>query len=215
MRILVLTDAYPPQSLGGYEASCSMFAADLARRGHQVRVVTAGPAPDRDLPRGVHWVLHRPQDTASLVRQLPWEAADRDLGIQDAVRFLKNVPRESLQDLSRRHHVLVFPGSHREGFSVALLEAMASGLAVVGTASGGSAEILEDGANALVIPPEDPGALAECLLRLAREPGLVQRLAEAGQARVRERYDMVHVGGLLEEYLRQRSGPECAASPAS
>jgi glycosyltransferase involved in cell wall biosynthesis len=56
---------------------------------------------------------------------------------------------------------------------------------VVSTPTGGSAELLEDGDNALVVPAGDPLALAAALRRLALEPALADRLAAGGFARVR------------------------------
>ena len=64
------------------------------------------------------------------------------------------------------HDVFVFPSIWEEPFSIGLLEAMACGQAVVGTTTGGSAEILVDGVNSLVFPPGDPRRLARQVKRL-------------------------------------------------
>lgn len=71
-----------------------------------------------------------------------------------------------------------------EGMSNALLEAMAAGLPVVATAVGGVPEVVVDGVTGLLVPPRDPQALADAILRLLRDPELRQRMGEAGRARV-------------------------------
>ena len=71
-----------------------------------------------------------------------------------------------------------------EPFGVALLEALALGVAVVTTdAPGGNREILADGAHGVLVPPEDPDALASAILTLARDPARRRRLAAGGPDR--------------------------------
>jgi glycosyltransferase involved in cell wall biosynthesis len=62
------------------------------------------------------------------------------------------------------------------------LEAMGLGRPVVATARGGAAEYLRDGVNALVVPPDDPEAIAAAVRRLADDPGLRARLRQGGLA---------------------------------
>jgi phenylacetate-CoA ligase len=63
-----------------------------------------------------------------------------------------------------------------------LLEASALGLPIVATAVGGVPEMVHDGVDALLAPPDDPAALAQAILRLLREPGLAERLSQAAIA---------------------------------
>ncbi len=63
-----------------------------------------------------------------------------------------------------------------------LLEASAHGLPVVATAVGGVPEMVHDGVDALLAPPDDPGALAGAIVRLLTEPGLAQGLSRAAIA---------------------------------
>ncbi len=72
--------------------------------------------------------------------------------------------------------------SRREGLGVALLEAMAAGLAVVATAIGGMVEAVQDGVSGLLVPVEDVAALARALERLD-DPELRARLGSAAEAR--------------------------------
>ncbi|MEZ5980399.1 MAG: glycosyltransferase [Planctomycetota bacterium] len=76
--------------------------------------------------------------------------------------------------------------SRAEGLGVAALEAMAAGVPVVATRVGGLAQAV--GEAGLVVPSDDPDALAAALDRLASEDGLARRLAEAGRERVRSTF---------------------------
>jgi glycosyltransferase involved in cell wall biosynthesis len=64
-----------------------------------------------------------------------------------------------------------------------LLEAMAAGMAVVGTAVPGVQELVRDGVDGVLVPPRDPAALAAALHRLLTEGGMAQRLATAARQR--------------------------------
>ncbi len=96
-----------------------------------------------------------------------------------------------------------------EGMSNALLEAMAAGLPVVATAVGGTPEVVVDGVTGFLVPPRDPQALADAILRLLRDPELRQRMGEAGRARVAAHFSieqMVHKTEALYEQLLAEKG---------
>jgi glycosyltransferase involved in cell wall biosynthesis len=88
----------------------------------------------------------------------------------------------------------------RDGIPNVLVEAMAAGLAVVSTTVSGIPELVEDGVTGLLVPPEDPAALADALLRLAKDPAERDRLAAAGTALVADRFD----GDALATSMAQR-----------
>lgn len=77
----------------------------------------------------------------------------------------------------------------RDGLPNVLLEAMAHGLPIVGTTQAGIAEAAEHERNSLLVPPDDPSALAEALGRLLTDPELARRLGAGAKASVRERFD--------------------------
>lgn len=83
--------------------------------------------------------------------------------------------------------IFVLP-SVAEGMSNGLLEAMATGLPCVATGVGGSADLLTEGVNGLLVPPRAPSSLAAALLRLLRDPGLAATLGAAARWTVEEGY---------------------------
>jgi glycosyltransferase involved in cell wall biosynthesis len=89
---------------------------------------------------------------------------------------------EEKDALLRAVECFVMP-SLSEGMPMALLEAMAYGMAIVATRAGGIPELVEDGVTGLLVPPGDPEALAAALTRLAADPELRHRLATAARER--------------------------------
>lgn len=77
--------------------------------------------------------------------------------------------------------------SHWEGLPLAALEAMSAGVPLVATRVGGLPTLLEDGAG-LLVPPADAPALAHALTQLMDDPAAATRIAQAGRARIVERY---------------------------
>lgn len=76
-----------------------------------------------------------------------------------------------------------------EGMPFAALEAMAMARAVVASEVDGTREVVDHGRTGLLVPPSDPPALAEALLRLLGDPGLRAEMGRAARARVLERYE--------------------------
>lgn len=103
---------------------------------------------------------------------------------------------EEKDALLREAEVLVMP-SRSEGLPMALLEAMAYGMAAVATRVGGIPEVVDDGADGLLVPPEDPAALVAALGKLAADPELRRRLGTAARARA-ESLDAVEVASRLD-----------------
>lgn len=110
-------------------------------------------------------------------------ALARELGIQERVRFAGFVPREAMPEVYRRAHVLVQP-SRFEGMSNVVLEAMASGLAVVGADTPGLAELVRHEDTGLVVPAGDGPALGDALARLAAAPETVAAMGLRGREAV-------------------------------
>ena len=107
-----------------------------------------------------------------------------------------------------------------EGFSLPAIEAMSCGVAVVATTGGALPEVVgNDGETGLLVPPDDPGALAVAIGRLMDDPGLRARLGAAGRQRVVSRYTwQVTAAGTAECYLAMLEGrrlPGALATAAS
>lgn len=99
-------------------------------------------------------------------------------GLTDRFLFLGKIT--DLQAHLEAADLFVLP-SRSEGFSNALVEAMAAELPCIATDVGGNAEALQDGVSGLVIPSDDAGALAEAILRLLDNPQEARRLAKAAK----------------------------------
>jgi glycosyltransferase involved in cell wall biosynthesis len=99
--------------------------------------------------------------------------------------------------------------SAAEGVPQFLLQALAMGKPVVATRVGGIPEIVSSGVNGLLIPPEDPQALAEALLDLLRDPERAGRLGSAGRRLTEKEHTLERMGEkVLEVYRRVRRDKE-------
>lgn len=105
-----------------------------------------------------------------------------DLGVVDRLDFSLSRSRQELRDHYRRADVLVFPSEWAEPFGIVPLEAMACGVPVVATGTGGSGEFLVDGVNCVRFAPGDAEALAEAVRQVAEDGGLRRRITEGGTA---------------------------------
>ena len=109
-----------------------------------------------------------------------------DLRLTERVRFMGDVDHLTLPQYYRKAHVFVLPSNARaEAFGTVLLEAMASGLPCVTTELGtGTSWVVQDGIQGVIVPPRDPGALAEAIRSLMKDEGLRTRMGQAGRERV-------------------------------
>jgi len=89
--------------------------------------------------------------------------------------------------------------SRAEPFGLATLEGMAHGHAVVATDAGGSPEIIRDGVDGLLVPPDDAAALARGLARLLGDPALRERLGRGARRRVEEAFPLARMLDRVEE----------------
>lgn len=128
------------------------------------------------------------------------EIERHDLG--DSVVFDGFLPLQRLAERLRGGDIYAFPSVWDEPFSITLVAAMACGIPVVATNTGGTPEAFEDGVEGVLIPPRDSEALADALLRLARDPALRNRLAQAASARARQRWSFdAYINRMEQHYL--------------
>ncbi len=110
------------------------------------------------------------------------------LDLADSVRFVSGVPTEEIVRLYGEAELAVVPSLY-EGFSLPAVEAMACGVPLVATTGGALPEVVgDDGETGLLVPPADPSALAQTLLRGLDDPELRSRVGTAGRRRVLERF---------------------------
>jgi phosphatidylinositol alpha-mannosyltransferase len=136
--------------------------------------------------------------------------------VPDAVRArIERSGRISNDELPRvlaGADVLVVPSRGGESFGIILLEAMAAGTALVAADLAGYRAVARDGREALLVPPDDPKALASAVARILDEPSLRSELIDAGRVRVAG-FDWSEVAARTREVYVQAVGGE-GSSPA-
>jgi glycosyltransferase involved in cell wall biosynthesis len=103
------------------------------------------------------------------------------------IHFLEDLSREELAACYARADVFALP-STGEGFGFVFLEAMAFAKPVVGTAWGGITDLVEDGINGLLVPPNDSERLAQSLGHLLQDDSLRAKLGQSGAEIVRKKF---------------------------
>jgi glycosyltransferase involved in cell wall biosynthesis len=96
---------------------------------------------------------------------------------------------EDVRHYLRRTSVYVLPSYYREGVPRSTQEAMAMARPVITTDAPGCRETVEHGVNGFLVPPRDPGALAEAMEVFLREPGLVEKMGRESRRMAEERFD--------------------------
>ena len=155
--------------------------AMLARRGQPVRLLIAGE-PDAANPVSIP-----PQEIAEWAHRL-------------GIELLGHVA--DIRDVWKRAHIAVLP-SRREGLPKSLLEAAACGRPIVATDVPGCREIARPGVNALLVPPDDPQALADAIGRLAGDADLRRLYGEAGRRLVESEFSDVVIGSQIRALYRR------------
>ena len=108
-----------------------------------------------------------------------------ECGVDDAVTFVGRLGREAIAAMYRSADIALNP-SRVDNMPNSILEALASGVPVVSTQVGGVPYMVDHGRTALLVPPQDPKAMADGIIRLLRDRELAHRLASAGLADVQQ-----------------------------
>ncbi|HWN82464.1 MAG TPA: glycosyltransferase, partial [Candidatus Udaeobacter sp.] len=145
------------------------------------------------------------------------EEQARALGLGERVRFLGAVDHERVPELMAAANIYVAPHDLTNA-GIPTAEAMLCRLPVVAIDKGATRRLVQDGETGLVVPPDDPPALAAALRRLAADPELRRRLGSAAHAYARRHLvsweaRVAMEVELLESLLRSRSAP--AVAPAA
>jgi len=128
----------------------------------------------------------------------------KDLHVGNHVRLLGL--RHDVLPLLQAADVFAMP-SRFEGLSIAMIEAMASGLPVVAANAPGLRDYVKDENNGLLFPIEDHAALGSCLTRLTKDNALRKRLSLGAQHSFKEEFDLAHNISPLEEAFNGLSAP--------
>ncbi|XXT27315.1 glycosyltransferase family 4 protein [Sorangium sp. So ce448] len=180
-----------------------LFAGDLRTSRKNLDTVLAALA---DVPEPVALAVAGTTE-GSVYPQLA-----RDLGVAERVHFIGHVA--DMPALMRSCDALVFP-SRYEAMSLVVLEAMASGIAVLAARSTGAAGFVPPDAGVVLDDPNDASALAAAIRQLTADPAALRRMGQAGRAAMLgqgwgamgERY--------LQLYRRLARRPAAARVPAT
>lgn len=161
--------------------------AGLRARFPQVRLSLIGDGPDR----------------ARLQEQVRVE------GLEDAVHFLGYRSQEEVAAALSETTLFVLP-SFAEGVPVVLMEAMASGRAVVATRIAGIPELVEDGVSGRIVQPGDEAALAEAICEILADSARAAEMGAAGRRKVQSEFDITAEAGKLADLFRETKihGPQ-------
>jgi glycosyltransferase involved in cell wall biosynthesis len=145
------------------------------------------------------------------------QAQAERLGVADCIDWHGQVDHAELPRFYRRAAVTVLPSlTESESFGMTLVEAMASGCAVVGSDVGGIPFVIRDGVDGLRVPPGDATALAEALGAVLTDPARAARLGAAGREAAETRWDWTRQRERTLDVLEAalRGGTEAAAGEA-
>ncbi len=129
-------------------------------------------------------------------------------GLEDKVYFAGMVSRDDLPSVYPEYDALVFPSVWEEPFGITLLEGMSSGLAVVSTANGGSAEIVQHESNALVFSSEDAETCAAHIARLFEDRDYFEHIRKEGRQTVEQKFTFERTITMIEHALREAVAAE-------
>ncbi|MEE4300892.1 MAG: exopolysaccharide biosynthesis GT4 family glycosyltransferase EpsE [Pseudomonadales bacterium] len=130
------------------------------------------------------------------------EALRTELGLEDVIALRGACPEAEVIDALQAAHVYVL-ASINEPLGVATMEAMAMETPALVTAAGGSVELVEDGVTGILVPPQDPAALAAGVRRYLDDPELARRVGAAARERVIERYSSRRSATTIERLMRR------------
>jgi glycosyltransferase involved in cell wall biosynthesis len=134
----------------------------------------------------------------------------REKGLSGHVEFLGH--QEKIGEYYQMLDLLVLP-SLSEGMPNAVLEAMSFGVPVLATAVGGVPEVVQNG-NAIMVPPNDPGALAQSMIELLKQDALRRSMGLKGKQSLHPRFTpekrVQRIVGLYEELLSGRASAQAA-----
>jgi glycosyltransferase involved in cell wall biosynthesis len=194
------TPATPPERAAG----CRILFVGRFETRKGIDILAAAIPRVLDMQREAHVVLVGDPDVDEDGRGPTYRRCVEELIARypGRVEMTGVLPREALLEHYARADIFVAP-SRYESFGLIFLEAMMHGAACVGTRAGGIPEVVEDGTTGLLVPPEDPAALADALARLAGDAALRRRMGEAGLAAYRRSFTAERMAEMAEAPYRE------------
>ena len=126
-----------------------------------------------------------------------------DNKINNHVTFYKQLTRDQLARFFRLHHAAVFPSIHPEAFGIVAVEAMASGLALLSSGTGGASEVFEDNKSGLKFEPGNAHSLVTQTKRLFDESELLKSLQDDAIERARKLFDVQRSAQQIEKIITE------------
>lgn len=175
-------DEYPPTPRFSLTVRMLFVGRIETRKGIDV-LLEAAYAVLADCPNAELHLIGRqnpvPDQAESILERHYRTVVDRP-DIDSRIRFLGMLPDEELRQAYADCDVFVLPSKY-ESFGLVLTEAMLFSKPVIGVRAGGPAEIIADGKNGFLVPPDDPAALAQAMRTLIESPDLRARFGQCSR----------------------------------
>ncbi|MEO0071332.1 MAG: glycosyltransferase [candidate division WOR-3 bacterium] len=130
------------------------------------------------------------------------------LGLENSITFVRFLPHSELMAMLKKGAIdavimpsIVTPDGDKEGIPVTLMEAMAFGVPVISTKTGGIMELVSQGSGILV-PEKSAEALVGAILRLITDPPESRRLSDEGRKRIAEEFEIGKIANTLLQWFR-------------
>ena len=192
----------PPSASGGAYLKIERKVGDYAAAAVACQLNIDSSGSIENIGLGLTNVGSTPIRASSAEELLKGKKPDENMlaeaGLSSTVTFTGNLNRPQLARMFSLHHVGVFPSIYPEAFGITGAEIQASGLVLVSSGVGGSAELIENGVTGLTFQTGDAQDLAAKLFDLSQHPEKMIRLARNGQQRIRDRFSVVSSTTKLE-----------------
>lgn len=190
----------PLARLGGPNPKI-LFLGRLDPRKGLEQLLNALPLIRKELP-ATHLIV-----AGSGPQESRYKRMASELGLGDSVTFLGFVSPEELPACYASCDVYCSPALGGESFGIVLIEAMASGKAVVASDIPGYREVIKDGENGLLVNPAKPQEIATATIRILRDSSLRKGLERRGRAAAEE-YSWSKIAKRIEEFYLEIIGRE-------
>jgi len=186
----------PELVIGTIKSLEHVYGIDVLLRGfHRCREILAGRGDPR--AKALRLVIGGGGSQEHALRRLA-----TSLGVASCVNFLGRIPHEAVPAWLNRFDIYVAV-SRAESFGVAVVEASACGLPVVVSDVSGLAEVVLAERTGVIVPPDDPQALTDALIRFVERPDLRTSLGDAARRHVLAHYDWEASVSIMEDVYGQ------------